>query len=393
MKQLRIPAVYMRGGTSRAIVFEARHLPADQAARDAVFTAALGSPDRNRRQLDGMGGGVSSLSKIAIVGPSSHPNADVDYTFGQVAIDAPLVQYKGNCGNISSAIGPYAIEQGLVKAVGSRARVRIHNTNTGKLIVSEFALIDGEPDVDGDFELDGIAGRWAPIRLSFLAPGGAATGKLLPTGNLCDQVFVEGVGEIEVSLIDAANPVVFARASDFGLVGTELPAYLEEQPELIARFESLRVAAAIAMGLTPDARTARESMRNLPQVGLVASPAPSHTLAGNEIDPGKIDILVRMISAGQPHRATPLTGGMCLACAMRLPGSVPAQVMRAREDVNTRDGGGDLIIAHPSGTLRVAASIHSDDGQPVIEETVVYRSARRLMEGNILVPVSRVAGL
>ncbi|SDV48729.1 2-methylaconitate cis-trans isomerase PrpF family protein [Chitinasiproducens palmae] len=399
MKQRRIPAVYVRGGTSRALVFKTTDLPSDAAARDAILLAAIGSPDPNRRQLNGLGGGVSSLSKIAIVGPSTRPDADVDYTFGQVAIDAPLVQYKGNCGNISAAIGPYAVEAGLVEVRGERARVRIHNTNTGKIIVSEFALLDGVPDVDGDFELDGVAGSWAPVRLSFLAPGGAATGKLLPTGRVRDTLDVPGLGEVEVSLVDASNPVVFVRASAFGLDGTEMPDALDARPDLLARFEDVRVAAALAMGLTSDPTVARHGIRNLPQVALVASPIESRTLAGKTIAARDVDILVRMISAGQPHRATPLTGGMCVACAMRLPGSLAAAAMQPRRPHNDSQddaqndphaGDDDLLIAHPSGVLRVAARVRDDAGRPYVESTAVYRSARRLMEGNVLVPESRL---
>lgn len=378
--QITIPAVYMRGGTSRALIFHSSDLPADPAARDAIFLAALGSPDPNRRQLDGLGGAISSLSKIAIVGPSSRPDADVDYTFGQVAIDAPLVQYKGNCGNISSAIGPFAVDEGLVAADGDHAVVRIHNTNTGKVIVARFALDGGMAAVDGDFELQGVAGLGSPIRLSFLEPGGAATGRLLPTGQPRDELKVDGVGTLTVSMVDAANPAVFVAARAIGLQGTELPDQLERMPGMLARLDDIRVAAAVAMGVAATEQEARTRIRNLPLVGVLAAPVDAPTLGGHNLPAESFHILARMISAGQPHKASPLTGAMCLAIAMRLPGTVAAELAQLPADRNA-----DLIIAHPSGLLPVAARL-STDGEPRAEEAVVYRTARRLMQGGVLVP-------
>jgi 2-methylaconitate cis-trans-isomerase PrpF len=378
--QIAVPAVYMRGGTSRAIIFHAADLPADPDARDAVFLAALGSPDPNRRQLDGLGGAMSSLSKIAIVGPPSRSDADVDYTFGQVAIDAPLVQYKANCGNISSAIGPFAVDEGLVDATGDTATVRIHNTNTGKIIVARFALTNGMAAIDGDFELQGVAGRGAPIRLSFLEPGGAATGQLLPTGNARDELEVAGLGQISVSLIDAANPVVFVAAASLGLAGTELPDELDASPGLLARCEALRVAAAVRMGIASSAAEAETRIRNLPLVGILTAPTDAPTLSGTTLPASGHHIVARMISAGQPHKATPLTGAMCLAIAMRLPGTLAAELARLPDDAEA-----DLVIAHPSGTLPVAAKLRLEPG-PHAQEAVVYRTARRLMQGSVLVP-------
>jgi hypothetical protein len=370
MPQTSIRAVYMRGGTSRAIVFREQDLPREVAARDAIFAAALGSPDPGRRQLDGLGGGISSLSKIAIVGPSSRPDADVDYTFGQVVLDAAVVQYKGNCGNISSAIGPFAVDEGLVRASGGNATVRIHNTNTGKVIVARFALEDGKAAVEGDFVLQGVAGTGAPIRLSFLEPGGATTGKLLPTGNVRDVLDVPGLGRVETSLVDCANPVVFVEAKALGLDGTEKPTDLEARADLIAALEELRAAGAVRMGVAQSERDARTTVRNIPQVGIVSAPRDDRS-----------HITVRMLSTGQPHRATPLTGAMCLAAAMRLPGTLAATVARLPADPDA-----DLVIAHPTGKLPVAARVVEGH----VEETVVYRTARRLMEGHVLVPSSRL---
>lgn len=384
MPQTAIRAVYMRGGTSRAIMFRAEDLPADPKQRDAVFALAIGSPDPGKRQLDGLGGGISSLSKVAVIGKSARADADVDYTFGQVAVEAPIVQYKANCGNISSAVGPFAVDEGLVAASGDSATVRIFNTNTSKVIVARFALEDGRAAVDGDFVLQGVAGTGSPIRLAFLDPGGAGTGKLLPTGNARDVLDVPGLGKIEVSFVDAANPVVFVSAKDVGLQGTELPADLEADPAMIARFEEIRVASAVRMGIVKTAEEARTKVRNMPQVGVLSTPVDNPMLSGKILPASDVHITVRSISAGQPHRASPLTGAMCLASAMRIPGTIAAQLARLPDDPNA-----DLMIGHPSGRLPVAARV-TGGATPHVEEAVVYRTARRLMEGSVLVPTRRL---
>ena len=225
-EQLSLPAVYMRGGTSRALFFRREDLPSAPTPHDnpewnAIFCATIGAPDPNGRQLDGLGGGVSSLSKVAIIGRPTRPDADVDYTFAQVAIREPVVGYRGNCGNISSAVGPFAVDEGLVAAEGETACVRIHNTNTGKIIEARFSLVDGAAAVDGDMALDGVAGTGAPIRLAFLDPGGATTGRLLPTGSALDRLDCGSAGLLEASMVDAANPTVFIAARSLGLSGRE----------------------------------------------------------------------------------------------------------------------------------------------------------------------------
>ncbi|VCU71035.1 3-methylitaconate isomerase [Pigmentiphaga humi] len=378
MPQDTYRAVYMRGGTSRAIIFKSDALPPTPAERDRVFLAALGSPDIGRRQLDGLGGGISSLSKIAIVGPPSRPDADVDYTFGQVAIDAPLVQYKGNCGNISSAIGPFAVDEGMVAVSGERAGIRIHNTNTGKILVADFALCEGMAAVDGDFALQGVAGYGAPIRLSFVDPGGAATGRMFPTGAPKDRVAIPGLGTVEMSCVDVSNPVVFARAADFGLAGTESVAQLEARPGLAEQCEELRIAAAVAMGLATE-EEARTRLRNLPLVGLLAAPAESVLPDGSVLYEDQVDILARMVSAGQFHRATPLTGAMCLAASVKLPGTLAFELARAGNAER------DVRIGHPSGLIPIGAQV--DAGEPPhVARTSVIRTARRLMRGEVYVP-------
>lgn len=381
MPQAAYPAVYMRGGTSRALVFHDRDLPAGRDARDRIFLATLGSPDPGKRQLDGLGGGISSLSKIAVVGAPSRADADVDYTFGQVAIDAPLVQYRGNCGNISAAIGPYAVDEGLVRASGDHASVRIHNTNTGKIIVADFALSDGRAAVAGDFALPGVAGTGSPIRLSFLDPGGATTGKLFPTGAARDTVTIPEVGTIEISCVDVSNPTVFARAADFGLSGTESAAQIDARPDVVRQCEELRVAAAVLMGLATEDE-ARTRLRNLPLVCLLSPPADVALASGASLRAQDVDITARMFSAGQPHRATPLTGAMCLAACVRLPGTLGAELGRVPTD------GRDIVIGHASGSLPVGAAV-GGGRQPRVESATVTRTARRLMRGEVYAPTGR----
>jgi 2-methylaconitate isomerase len=372
-----IPAVFMRGGTSKALFFHRKDLPsnegsADCAAWNAIFCAALGTPDANGRQLDGMGGGLSSLSKIAIIGPSTCPDADVDFTFAQVGIKDPVVSYRGTCGNISSAVGPFAVDEGLVEVSGNQAKVRIYNTNTSKIVVARFGLVDGRAAVDGDMSIAGVAGQADAIKLSFLDPGGAATGKLLPTGSAQNRLSVTGLGEVAVSLVDAANPTVFADAESLGLTGVETPIELEENAGAMKAFEELRIASAVAMGLCSDYE-ARHTMKNLPLISIIAPRAQPA-----ESSEAGADVVTRMISAGQPHRATPLTGAMCLAVAAHIPGTI------VQGAVGIRSGrSGDLRIGHASGSLQVGAVVREVSGTVVADEVVVYRTARRLMDGRV----------
>src|SRR5713226_3932318 len=267
MTQRRIRAVYMRGGTSRCLVFHEKDLPAAGPERDRILLAALGSPDPYGRQLNGLGGGISSLSKACIIGPPTHPDAQVDYTFAQVEVSKPVVDYTGNCGNCSSSVGPFAIDEGLVPATEGETVVRIHNTNTKKIIVAHVPVAGGEAAVAGDFELPGVAGRGARIALDFLDPGGAVTGRLLPTGRARDVV--EGV---EASLVDAPNPLVFVRARDLGLDGTETPAAVDAKRTVSERLGKIRSAAARLMGIPPGPAVAK--------VVVVAPPAALIALDG-----------------------------------------------------------------------------------------------------------------
>ncbi len=390
----------MRGGTSRALFFHAADLPPDPRERDRILLAALGSPDPYGRQLDGLGGGISSLSKAVIVGPPSHPQADVDYTFAQVDVGKPLVDYKGNCGNCTSAVGPFAIDERLVPAVEPITTVRLYNTNTKKLVVARVPVSGGEAAVEGDFELQGVPGRGARIALDFLDPGGAVTGKLLPTGRPRDTLDVPGSGAIEASLVDATNPMVFVRAKDLGLLGTEPPEAIDRDVALLNRLEAIRVAGAALMKV--------QGSPAIPKVAFVAPGASYRTLDGREIASRDVDLVARVMSMGKCHRAFALTAAVCLAVAARLEGTVvwesitpsPVSSPPVGERVGVRggegrvrggaQGKGDLRLGHPSGTLPVAALVERDaGGAPVARQVTVYRTARRLMEGFIRLPEPR----
>ncbi|MBO0741646.1 MAG: PrpF family protein [Hyphomicrobiaceae bacterium] len=377
MPQMKLPAVFMRGGTSKAVIFHARDLPAAREAWEWIFLSVIGSPDPNMRQLDGMGGGVSSLSKVCVVGPPTHPDADVDYTFAQVLIDKARVDYNGNCGNMSSAIGPFAVDEGLIpKPRGGDAVVRIHNSNTRKIIVARFGMDGEEAAVAGDMAIDGVAGTGAPIRLEFIEPGGAKTGKLLPTGKAIDQLDVAGV-RVTASLIDAANPCVFVPAVALGATATEQPAEIDGHEELKVKLEAIRRAASVSMGIAPDLDKAASI--SVPLVALVAPPAAMGILSGRKLAAADMDIAVRMMSNGQAHRATPLTGALCLAVATRIPGSIPNELVR-----RLAPGGSQIRIGHASGVIVVDAKIDQPkEGHPHARFAAVYRTARRLFDGRV----------
>jgi 2-methylaconitate cis-trans-isomerase PrpF len=364
--QRRVRAVFMRGGTSRALFFHEADLPHAGPDRDALLLAALGSPDPYGRQLDGLGGGISSLSKACVIGPTTHPDADVDYTFAQVHVREPLVDYSGNCGNCSAAVGPFAIDERLVPAHEGETVVRIHNTNTKKLVVAHVPVAGGEAAVTGDFELPGVAGRGACIGLDFLDPGGAGTGRLLPTGRAQDEV-----AGVAASLVDATNPMVFVRARDLGLAGTETPGAIDADAALGARLEAIRAAAAEAMGIPGSAA--------VPKIALVAPAAAFTALDGTRHPAGAVDLVARVVSMGNCHRAFALTAAMCLAVAARIDGTLVAEAVGGKAS-------GDVRLGHPSGMLPVAAVVAVRDGEPWAERVTVYRTARRLMEGFVRVP-------
>lgn len=373
----RYPAAFIRGGTSKAIVFHRRDLPADRKDWDAIFLRAMGSPDRYGRQLNGMGGGLSSLSKVCVVGPATVQGADVDYTFAQVQISEAKVDYSGNCGNMSSAIGPFAVDEGLVKvAPDGNACVRIHNTNTRKILRATFPVRDGRSVEEGSLAIPGVDGTGAPVRLDFMAPGGASTGKLLPGDAVTTSIDVTGAGRLTVSLVDAANACVFVEASSLGLTGTESPDDLSARPDILQRLGEIRVRSAVAMGIAPTIEAAR-SIRMIPMIAMVSAPQDSTTLDGQVIEAAQADLVVRMLSNGQPHRAIPLTGALCTAVAMQIQGSLPNLVARTQRDSAA------LRIAMPSGVLTVSADVTlRADGWHAASGSF-FRTMRRLFDGHV----------
>ena len=385
MKQLRIPAGYMRGGTSKGVFFLAHDLPTDAAARDRILLRVIGSPDRYGKHTDGMGGATSSTSKVVILSKSEREGCDVDYRFGQVAIDAPVIDWSGNCGNLSAAVGPCALGMGLVEGPADGvATVNIWQANIGKKIVNHVPMRDGEVVELGTFELDGVAFPAAEVRVEFLDPaadeeGEEAGGAMFPTGNRIDLLDVPGVGRIEATLINAGNPTIFVDAVRLGLTGTELQGDINGDKAMLQRAEAVRALGAVAMGLvaTPEEATARRP--HTPKLAFVAKPAPYTASDGKRVEADSIDLLARIFSMGVLHHAMTGTGAVAIAAAAAIPGTVVSRVAPAGGDGRVRFG-------HPSGTLSVGAEAREQDGQWTVSKVMMSRSARRLMEGWVRVP-------
>lgn len=375
MTQTWIPAAFYRGGSSKGVLFHARDLPPERERVERLFLAVLGSPDPYGRQLDGLGGGTSSLSKAVIVGPPTHPDADVDYTFAQVAVDRPVVDWGANCGNMSSTIGPFAVDEGLVPAGDGEALVRIHQVNTRKIIHARFPVRRGRALAEGDFAVAGVSGAGARIALDFLQPGGTVTPGLLPTGRAVDRVELPDGRAFRMSLVDASNPVAFVRAADLGLEGRETPDQLEARPGLLALLDALRRAAGVLMGLGMD--PGRVGLAN-PKIAMVAPPAPFRTLDRQEIAADAFEIGLRMLSMERVHRAVTLTAAMCAGAACAIDGTIPNQLCGPRS-------GGLVRVGHPSGLLPVGASVRLAD-RWTVDSTTAFRTARCLMRGAVAVP-------
>lgn len=380
MKRRKIPAVFMRGGTSKGVFFKASDLPPSREERDVIFLKALGSPDRYHRQLNGMGGGLSSVSKAVVVEPSGRDDADVDYTFVQIAVDQPITDYRLACGNLSSAVGPFAVDEGLVSVEDGAVTVRVYSTNTNQIYHAHFHVEDGEALETGDYEMSGVDGRGARVQLDYLDPGGAITGAFLPTGHAVDVLELKSGQSIEASLIDATNPVVFIAAGAIGLSGTEAPETLEADTNLMGRLDDIRRAAGVIMGL---AKQPEDVPLGNPKISILSAPSDYVTIGGEAIKAEDYDVAVRGISMERVHRALPGTGGMCLAAAAQVSGSLPHRLARCR------DTGHDLRIATPSGVMTIAATAHQNtEGTWIADKITVYRTQRRLMEGNIVLPVT-----
>ena len=367
----------MRGGTSKGIFIMNSELPEGQEERDKIIKAIFGSPDV--RQIDGLGGADVLTSKLAIIGPSSVENADIDYTFAQVGIDTDIVDYKGNCGNISSGVGPFAIDAGLVPVVEPVTTVRIHLTNSGKMLKAEVPVIDGKALVDGDYHIDGVPGTGARIGMDWSDSVGAFTGKLLPTGNATDVIETDE-GNFEVSLVDAGNPLVFIAAESLGLAGTESPSEIESNGNLMATIEKIRSKAAAIFGLVEAAEDATAQSPYNPFFAIISPPAPYTALNGGSIAEKDIDIVSRLLFMLHTHKTYPITGTVCTAAASMIPGSIVNRLMRdgaARESM--------LRIGHPGGVIDVEKRSRVEDGNVIVEKISVGRTARKIMEGLVYV--------
>lgn len=374
MSTSRIPAVFYRGGTSKAVFFKSCDLPDSTALRNRIFCHVMGSPDPYGRQLNGMGGGLSSLSKIVIVDPSSRDDADVDYTFVQIAVGEEVADYSATCGNMSSAVGPFAVAERMVDVSGDTASVRVYNTNTDKHYTAIFPIHREQVVEAGDFEIPGVAGTGAKVTLNYESPAGATTGHVLPSGNALDTLEVEGVGSFDVSLVDSANPAVFVRAADLNLTATETPVELDADSGLMKTLDLIRRHGAVAMGLSESVESA--PLAN-PRVALVAAPQDFTALDGRRYRADQYQVSVRMVSMGNFHRAVPLTGAMCIATAANISGSI----------VHSCATQGDtVIVGNPSGLLPVEADVVPGPNGIEVVSATTYRTQRRLMEGFILYP-------
>lgn len=378
----RIPCVIMRGGTSKALFFHENDLPEDVESRDKVILRAFGSPDI--RQIDGLGGANSSTSKVAVIGVSNRPDVDIDYSFGQVSLDMALVGKEMNCGNISSAVGPFAIDEGLVKAVEPVTSVRIFNTNTQKIIVAHVPVKDGKAVVNGDFEVQGVPGSGARIDLEFENPGGAVTGRVLPTG-VPRQVIEANGKNYNVSIVDAANPIVFVKAEELGLTGTELPWELERRPDsrdIMRTLEIIRGQAAHLIGLADDASKAATSCPTLPKIGFYTRPVSYTDGAGREVVPSQIDLVGRLISMGKMIHAYMGTGAVCTIVAANISGTVINEIVAPALGENVSR----LRIGHPFGVMTLEAKLAREKNGNPVETATFSRTARRLMEGWVYIP-------
>jgi len=377
---LRIPAVYMRGGTSKAVFFHRNHLPCDPQIRDQVILAAYGSPDPNRRQMDGMGGSLSTNSKVAIISPSADAAYDVVYEFGQVSIDRPLVDYKGNCGNISAAVGPFAIDEGLVEAVEPVTEIKIHQKNTDKLIIAEVPVKNGRHDPDGEYVIHGVPGSGSRINLRFFDPAGSVTGKLFPTGNPRDILDIPQLGKVTLTIIDAGNPWVLVPAAELDLVGTEIEE-IDRSREIRERIEAVRSRAAVLIGLAASPAEASRRSQSVPKIALLAPRRQYETLDGQTIRSNQIDMVARVMSMGALHKALAVSCAVAAAGAAAVDGTIMGAILDPAQTGQDR-----FRLGHPGGVFEVRARIQSDCVNHQFVEASFGRTARRLMEGHVLVP-------
>ena len=390
VSQIKVPATYMRGGTSKGVFFRLQDLPErcqqPGEARDRLLLRVIGSPDPYAKQIDGMGGATSSTSKTVILSKSAKPDHDVDYLFGQVSIDKAFVDWSGNCGNLSAAVGPFAISNGLIDAArvpqNGMCTVRIWQANIGKTIIAHVPITDGAVQETGDFELDGVTFPAAEVQLEFIDPAdegeGEGGGAMFPTGQLVDDLEVPGVGTFKATMINAGIPTVFVEAEAIGYTGTELQDAINGDPKALAMFETIRAYGALRMGLIKDVSEAAKR-QHTPKVAFVSKPKDYVSSSGKPVGSGDVDLLVRALSMGKLHHAMMGTCAVAIGTAAAIPGTL----------VNLAAGGGErtaVRFGHPSGTLRVGAQASREHGEWVVRKAIMSRSARVLMEGWVRVP-------
>ncbi|MBB3006621.1 2-methylaconitate cis-trans isomerase PrpF [Cupriavidus alkaliphilus] len=387
--QIKIPATYIRGGTSKGVFFRLQDLPeraqVPGPARDALLLRVIGSPDPYGKQIDGMGAATSSTSKTVILSKSTRPDHDVDYLFGQVSIDQPFVDWSGNCGNLSAAVGPFAVSAGLVDPSripqNGVAVVRIWQANIGKTIIGHVPITNGAVQETGDFELDGVTFPAAEVQLEFMDPAAdeeGAGGAMFPTGNVVDDLEVPGVGTLKATMINAGIPTIFVNAESIGYTGTELQDAINSDTRALAMFETIRAHGALRMGLIKDIDEAARR-QHTPKVAFVARPVDYTASSGKQVAAADVDLLVRALSMGKLHHAMMGTAAVAIGTAAAIPGTL----------VNLAAGGGErnaVRFGHPSGTLRVGAEAQLVDGEWVVRKAIMSRSARVLMEGWVRVP-------
>lgn len=387
--QIKVPATYIRGGTSKGVFFRLQDLPESARvpgkARDALLMRVIGSPDPYAKQIDGMGGATSSTSKTVIIAKSTRPDHDVDYLFGQVSIDSAFVDWSGNCGNLSSAVGPFSIAGGLIDASripeNGIATIRIWQANIGKTIIAHVPITNGQVQETGDFELDGVTFPAAEVQLEFMDPAAeedGAGGSMFPTGNLIDELDVPGIGVLKATMINAGIPTIFVEAEAIGYTGTELQEAINGDAKAMARFETIRAHGAVRMGLINHVDEAAKR-QHTPKVAFVARPKDYVSSSGKPVAAADIDLLVRAMSMGKLHHAMMGTAAVAIATAAAIPGTL----------VNQAAGGGTrnaVRFGHPSGTLRVGAEASQENGEWVVKKAIMSRSARVLMEGFVRVP-------
>jgi 2-methylaconitate cis-trans-isomerase PrpF len=377
MSQNWIKATYYRGGTSKGVFFQKKDLPTqDEKELNKIFLKVIGSPDPNGRQLNGMGGGVSSVSKCVIISPSERDDADVDYNFIQIAVDQPIAEWNNNCGNLSGAVGPYAIQEGIIKPKEGENKIRIYQVNTDKIIHSTFNVKDGKPEIEGDYTIAGVYGESSKVRLDYLEPGGSGTGKLLPTGNVIDEIEIDGFGKIKVSVVDAATPLIYIQAEDLGLKGTESPDELDGNEEKMEIIQKIRRKCAFMTGLS---KSEHEAPMNTPRIGIVTSPKDYISLDKSNIKGDDQDITARMFSMGKTHKAIMGTAGVNIGVAAAIEGTIPNLIKRKGSNPL------ELRAGNPSGVMTAGAVIEQVDGKPHAKSAIMYRTFRPLMRGEVLV--------